>query len=598
MNRRDQSIVAGLLLLLVVLGGVLALPRQAPEAADEPTPDVSMPPTVTYREGVVGVPDSITPVTARTRSERTLVGLIFSGLVRLGPGTTYQPDLASSWTTDAAGTTWTFTIRADAEWQDGQPVTSDDVLYTVGALKSPDVSGAGVGAWAEVTVDAVDAKTVRFRLGSPIAGFLAAATQPLLPAHLLANVPYADLATSDYAHLPVGSGPYALTDIDGSRAVLVPASGVLSPASPPASQSAGPSGGPSGGPSASPTAASSSSSSRPSGDSLATSLPRLGGTTPSPYIDEIDVRFFADEQALADAFRAGSLDATSGLSTAVTNELSGVAGVKRLVYPTTTVSTVLLNLKPSHPELRDPAVRTALLGAIDRDKLVSDVLGGNGERADGLVPPASAAYDSTSASPVPFDPVASAKAMTAAGWSKKNGSWFAPHAKAPYHLELLSVTSAANQRLAATATFVADAWRAFGLTVDLVQLPATEMASRMRAGTYTAGAVDIAEGLEPDLYSLLASSQVRTSGTNLGGYQDTTLDPLLEAARKPGTPDERAAAWKALEIALAARMPVLPLAWNHEVMLARGLAGVSPRLIVDPGDRYWDVLAWRLAATR
>jgi peptide/nickel transport system substrate-binding protein len=588
MNRRDRSIVAGLLLLLVVLGGVLALPRQASDQADEPTPNVSLPPPVTYREGVVGVPESITPVTARTRAERTLVGLIFSGLVRLGPGTTYQPDLASSWTTDAAGTTWTFNIRDDAVWQDGQPVTSADVLYTVGALKSPDVTGAGAGAWADVTVDAIDSKTVRFTLGSPIAGFLAAATQPLLPAHLLANVPYADLATSDYAHLPVGSGPYALTDIDGSRAVLVPASGVLPPAGPSASASASSSG--------SPSAAASSSG--PSGDSLASSLPRPGSPTASPYIDEIDVRFFPDETTLADALRAGTLDAASGLSTAVTDDLSGVAGVKRLVYPTTTVSTVLLNLKPSHPELRDPAVRTALLGAIDRNKLVADVLGGNGERADGLVPPASSAYDPTSASPVPFDPVASAKALTAAGWSKKNGSWVAPHAKAPYRLELLSVPPAANQRLAATASFVADAWRAFGIAVDLVQLPATEMATRMRAGNYTAATVDIAEGLEPDLYALLASSQVRTSGTNLAGYQDTTLDPLLEAARKPGTPDERAAAWKALETALAARMPVLPLAWNDEVMLARGLSGVSPRLIADPGDRYWDVLAWRLAATR
>ena len=53
-----------------------------------------MPPRVVYREGVVGRPESITPVTARSRAERTLVGLVFSGLVRLGPGTTYQPDLA------------------------------------------------------------------------------------------------------------------------------------------------------------------------------------------------------------------------------------------------------------------------------------------------------------------------------------------------------------------------------------------------------------------------------------------------------------------------------------------------------------------------
>ena len=43
---------------------------------------------------------------------------------------------------------------------------------------------------------------------------------------------------------------------------------------------------------------------------------------------------------------------------------------------------------------------------------------------------------------------------------------------------------------------------------------------------------------------------------------------------------------------------MLPLAWEDEIVLARGLDGVTPTLIADTGDRYWDVLAWRLAADR
>ncbi len=57
----------------------------------------------------------------------------------------------------------------------------------------------------------------------------------------------------------------------------------------------------------------------------------------------------------------------------------------------------MLNLRPSHKELRDPKVRTALLGAIDRNRLVSTVLGGDATRADALVPTASWAFDATSA---------------------------------------------------------------------------------------------------------------------------------------------------------------------------------------------------------
>ena len=121
---------------------------------------------------------------------------------------------------------------------------------------------------------------------------------------------------------------------------------------------------------------------------------------------------------------------------------------------------------------------------------------------------------------------------------------------------------------------------------------------RSARGTTPRRSCDIAQGLEPDLYPLLASSQVRASGTNLSGYQDPSLDPLLEAARKPGTAEDRAAAWKALLAGLATRTPLLPLVWNDDVTLARGLEGDSPRLISAPGDRFWDVLAWRLAADR
>jgi peptide/nickel transport system substrate-binding protein len=578
MNRRDRFVVVALVLVIVALGAIVAIPRQAAApSSEEPSAELTMPPRVVYREGVVGVPDSITPVTARSRAERTLVGLVFSGLVRLGPGTSYQPDLASSWSSDETGKTWTFIIRDDAVWHDGQPVTAEDVVFTVEALKSPDVTGAGAAAWADVTAEAIDSKTVRLNFGTPIGGVLAAATQPLLPAHLLADVPFADLATSDFARLPVGSGPFAITDVDDQRATLVPAAGVMAPVEEDPSGSAG---------------------AQPSMDSLATPFARPSAGPPSPYLDEIDVQFYGDEAALADALKRGEVDAASGLSIPAIRELAQEAGIDRHAYPTTTLSTVLLNLRPSHKELRDPKVRTAMLAAIDRDALVSRVLGGNATRADALVPPTSWAYDPVAVGSVTYDPTAAAKAMQAAGWSKKGGKWVAPGGKDAYKLELLAVSPDTNPRLASVAEYVQDSWKAFGFDVRLVGVEAADVASRLRSGDFTAAVVDIAEGLEPDLYPLLATSQVRASGTNLAGYQDPVLNPLLEAARKPGTPYERAAAWKALLTALAARQPLLPLAWNDEVMLARGLDGDTQRLIADTGDRYWDVLAWRLAADR
>jgi peptide/nickel transport system substrate-binding protein len=590
-NRRDQGVVLVLILALGMLGVLAALPA-APAAQQtqvEPTPGATQPPAAVYREGVVGVPQSLTPVTARSRSERTLVGLIFSGLVRLGPGTTYQPDLADTWTASDDGKTWTFHLRDDAVWQDGEPVTADDVVYTVAALQSPDTGGSMAGAWADVKVEAVDDQTVVFTLDAPVAGFLAAATQPLLPAHLLADVPFADLATSEFAALPVGSGPFAISELDETHAVLVPSATVLPAAGvpdSPGSVDGPPSAGGSPGPSVSAPPETAPPSAAPT------------GAIPSPYLDRVEVRFYPDEAGLAAAMTTGEIDAAAGLSAATSTTLAALPSVQRFAYPTTTLSAVLLNLRPTHPELRDPDVRRALLAAIDRDALAAEVLGGTAGRADALVPPESWAFDASAAGTVAHDRKAAAKLLADAGWTKKSGKLYAPKAKEQYSLELLTVPADANPRAAAVAAVVRDAWASMGIKVTLKEMSGSDLGTQLRDADFTAAVLDIAEGLEPDLYPLLASTQVVAAGSNLAGYQDPSLDALLEKAREPGTVVQRQAAWKLLLAGLAKRLPLLPLVWSDEVMVARGVAGPSPRLIASPGDRFWDVLAWRLAASR
>lgn len=577
-NRRDNAVLVGLVALLVVLGGALAIPASLPAAVvAEPTPAPSLPAPITYREGVVGTPESLTPLTARSRAERTLVGLVFGGLLRTGPDQTLEPDLAESWTASEDGKTWTFVIRDDAAWQDGTPVTAADVAYTVEALKDPEAGGASSLAWAEVTVNVLGERRVAFQLATPVGGFLAAATQPLLPAHLLADVPFAELESSDFARMPVGTSPFTLTEIDERRAVLLPSSSLASPVeSPPAVPTAPPA----------------------SQDSLATPLPRSSPGGAVPYLERVEVWFYPDEQAAVAAMEAGDIDAVAGLDRGAASTMRAVDDVEVLRYPTTTLSTVILNLRPSHPELRNPQVRLAMLGGLDRDALVRDVLGGAGVRADALVPPTSWAFDAASAGTVAADPAAAARALADAGWTKVEGAWAAPRAIVPYPLEILSVPATANPRLAATADHVRDQWTALGFRVTLVERSAADIAADLRAGEFTAAVLDIAMGVEPDLFPLLASSQVRASGSNLSGYQDPALDTLLEAARAPGTRDARTAAWKAALAGIAARQPMLPLAWMDEIVFTRGLEGVTPTLISDTGDRYWDVLAWRLAADR
>ncbi len=70
-------------------------------------------------------------------------------------------------------------------------MTSADVVYTIGVLHDADYTGPLAAAWSQVTATAIDPLTVQFDLGDPVGGFLQAATLPLMPAHILADVPVA-----------------------------------------------------------------------------------------------------------------------------------------------------------------------------------------------------------------------------------------------------------------------------------------------------------------------------------------------------------------------------------------------------------------------
>lgn len=601
MTRRDRGIVAALGLVLVALGLIIAAPSSpaAPGgAAGQPANESSSgQPSDVYREGIVGRPSSINPVTARTQADRDLAALIFSGLVALGPDGTYRPDLASSWTVDARATTWTFTIRPDARWQDGEPVTSDDVVFTVEVLQHPDYTGSLAPSWRGVSVSAIDDRTVSFVLESPGAGFLQDATVGLLPAHLLRDTPVDTLADSPFSLQPVGSGPFVLVGWNAESANLVPSTLADTPveataqptASAPISTPVPPSPGLSATPSPAPSA---------TPQTWPAAAPPFKAS-PTEGLPGIEFRYFPDADALAAAYRAGNLDAASGLPASVAHALVASAGGHLLSYPRTTLTAIAINIRPGNGELRVPRVRRALLEAIDRAAIISSVVDGAAKRADSPIPPSSWAFDRRASRPVAYNLKAAAADLKAAGWRAANG-WRAPGFKSRYVIGLIAPDADTNPVVMAVAEAVAASWRTFGFKVNLTGLPASEfVGERLEQGAFKIAAVDVGIGLDPDLYPLFGSTQVGAGGSNISGIQDVRLDRLLRAARAPGTLEQRKGAFAALQKRLVERNYLLPIFYRDwPVVMSDRVLGPTVREVGDPSDRYWDVLNWRLAGDR
>ena len=570
MSVRDRFAVAALVFLLAVVGVVMF----ATDASQSPEPTpiyVTPPPGLIYREGVVGHPSSINPLTARTQADRDLVALLFRGLLKAGPNASLEPDLAETWNASADGLTYTFNLRRDARWEDGQPVTATDVAFTVALAQDPDYDGPLGSTWQGIKVTVVDADTVRFTLPAALGGFARQALLPILPEHLLGDTAVTDLADSDFSGRPVGDGPFRIAEIDDGHALLPRVSGSNSAA----------------------TAAPAT----PTTPSEASATPSASPGIPG-NVDKVDLVFFDDQASAVAGFAAGSIDALGGLPPDVAANAASRAGSHVLRYATPSMMSIVLNQRSSHPEFGNVSVRRGLLEAVDRPTMLATTLRGAGTVADVPLPAWSPWYDGGSVVATPFDTAAAQSDLAAAGWVRGDSGWTVPKATTgPYSIKLLSPDAATNPAALALAGQVVKAWQAIGLSVSLQVVSGADYGQKLSNGDFDAAVVDYRLGLDPDVSPLLLSSQIAPTGSNVSGVSDKSLDGLLTAVRTTSDPAARGVAVSALERYVSTNVLMIPMCFaDYEFVVSSRVGGLTPSDISDPSGRYWDVLDWRLAS--
>src|SRR5581483_8799299 len=168
----------------------------------------------TYIEGVVGQPRFINPVYGETNdTDRTLIDLVYSGLMTYDSQGKIVKDLADSYTVSDDGKTYDFQLKKTAVWQDGKPLTADDVVFTIKTLQNSDYKSPLRANWIDVDVEKISDSSVRFLLKSPYNAFLENCTVKIIPQHIWGTIAPENFILSVYNLQPVGSGPFQFADI-------------------------------------------------------------------------------------------------------------------------------------------------------------------------------------------------------------------------------------------------------------------------------------------------------------------------------------------------------------------------------------------------
>jgi ABC-type transport system substrate-binding protein len=164
--------------------------------------------------------EGFNPVLSSSYYDQTVYGALFSAMAQRND-TIFQnmiPQLASSWSVAQDQKTWTVSLRPGITWHDGVPFNATDIKFTFDALQDATLAADNeafvkgiIGGKSDVTI--VDPYTVRFSLPVPYAYFVQnILTTPIIPAHVLASVPYANWRTNPFntgiGGGPIGTGPY------------------------------------------------------------------------------------------------------------------------------------------------------------------------------------------------------------------------------------------------------------------------------------------------------------------------------------------------------------------------------------------------------
>jgi len=453
-------------------------------------------------EGVIGAPRFINPLIAISDAERDLVSLVYSGLMRSDNSGGLITDLAEKYEISEDGLTYTFTLKPNAVWHDGEKVTTDDIIFTIQRAKDPVLKSTKRAAWEGVSVEKVDDMVVKFNLKKPYSPFLENMTLGILPKHIWQNIPSEQMLYSEFNTKPIGSGSYKI------ESIAKDASGNVN---------------------------------------SYTLIPNEQFVLGSPYLKQITLKFYLSEGDAIDAYKKKQITSISGVSPATVGEIVQKCDaenkcenysnqLKTVDLPRTFA--VFFNQNKSKVLLQKE-VRQALLLATDKEKLVQEVLRGYGVTLEHPIPQGTLGSLAPEEEAVSIDEAK--KVLAKNGWKLNQNGIFEKELskKEVITLEFSISTSGESEELKSIANLIKEMWEKIGAKVEVNFFETGDLQNAIAERNYESLLFGESIGHDPDPFVFWHSSQKNYPGSNVAMYTNSKVDKLLEDARKTLDAEER-----------------------------------------------------------
>ena len=458
-------------------------------------------------------PPNFNPLIAVSRTQGWVFNHIYSSLTMADPeGQKMSPDLAERWDTAMDGSSVTFHLRKNAQWHDGTPVTAHDVAWSYHMYLNGETGSKRTGVLALIkggeaytkgeaeSVEGIvveDDYTIRFEQEFPNILFLQQTTYPILPKHVLGDVPPSELANEKFFFdSPMGSGPFKFVSYIPDQRIEFEANPEY----------------------------------------------YFG----RPNIDREILSIIKSPDAVQIALQRGEIHMPifDGGENASTEQFQAFIQDPRFTVAAsrgTTLISYAFNSRREH--LNNDAMRQAFLHALDRQKLVDTFAQGNGLIYNSFLvhdwyqlPDWSQKY--------PYDPDKARQLIAESGWDTNT----------EIGVTIITVTSEeARAMLAAEQQMLAEV----GIKIKFHEVELSLWVETFYE-TYDWDMIRVTFGVFPDPDGFL-SFHLRSGSRNAMGYSNPTLDEKIDRGKRSIDVEERAMIYQEINEEMLTELPLAPV---------------------------------------
>lgn len=433
-------------------------------------------------------PATLNPITSTDAYASNINDYIYESLLKRDEKTMQLvPVLADSWEISEDHLTYTFHLKKNIKWQDDQPFTAKDILFSFDRIRDPKVDSAHLRNYYQdiERLEVIDDYTVRYHYRIPYFRALEfCGGIPIVPTHLFSKTE--DFNQSAIGRSPVGTGPFQFLRWDTGKEIVL--------------------------------------------------IRNEQYWGEKPKLERVVFKVITDSTVALQVLKKGGLDLMSLRPiqwVKQTNNERFHNNFQKIKYYLPSYSYIGWNLRK--PMFSDPGVRQAMTMLLNRESILKELLFNLGTIVTGNFYINSPAYNHE-IKPYPYDPQGAVALLKTAGWEDHDGDGILDKDGAPFAFEFL--ISAGSKFAEQLATILQENLKQVGIQMSIRKLEWAVFIQNIQQHQFDACTLAWSLSWESDPFQLWHSSQA-DKGSNFVGFKNAEADQIIETARKEFNAEKR-----------------------------------------------------------